>query len=80
MFSLDNIPDWLITAAKVVISRYLGMFSLDTMKHAAGYGVNRYFPLSWDVLIRYNLLGKEVFTEEVISRYLGMFSLDFMDI
>ena len=39
---------------KAVISRYLGMFSLDGAHNAVTVGsqVLCYFPLSWDVLIR----------------------------
>ena len=35
-----------------------------------------YFPLSWDVLIRFKLSKSREGVYTVISRYLGMFSLD----
>ena len=36
-----------------VISRYLGMFSLDDARRITKEQIDSYFPLSWDILIRY---------------------------
>ena len=55
MFSLDTDKernDILL----MVISRYLGMFSLDGEAKLMQAYFSRYFPLSWDVLIRSSYL------------------------
>ena len=60
-----------------VISRYLGMFSLDNCFDVFKEGHKEsYFPLSWDVLIRFLNHALYLVYTQVISRYLGMFSLD----
>ena len=54
------------------------MFSLDEQKAQVREAVHEcYFPLSWDVLIRYNQVKTCLKELHVISRYLGMFSLDY---
>ena len=79
MFSLDH--GTMIIAAIIlgVISRYLGMFSLDLDAWVVISMILSYFPLSWDVLIRWKILVVIVSSSyTVISRYLGMFSLDIL--
>ena len=78
MFSLDKVLKFeKATEEDIVISRYLGMFSLDYTRAIASINVEVcYFPLSWDVLIRLWTLKLLDLKSSVISRYLGMFSLD----
>ena len=52
MFSLDCEDRDIIDPDYLVISRYLGMFSLDHLAYLYDVLNDRYFPLSWDVLIR----------------------------
>ena len=52
MFSLDGCKTPGSRQPYAVISRYLGMFSLDDKFNNGLLPEERYFPLSWDVLIR----------------------------
>ena len=53
MFSLDDNNRSYTKQRKTVISHYLGMFSLDSGSSEQRARELCYFPLSWDVLIRY---------------------------